>query len=218
MALEDVLAALAEHWDDVLSHLDAAARQQLTATVEQVVADPERSTDAALEIVTLLVHVLPVDHPVVRATRGGLRLAGRPAGGMPVPAPLRARLAALRPLGDQPDPERIWTAARRRLLAAPSVSAEQVLAQGVDPDLPDLIRLDRDDGTIQLPVFQFGARGAPLPLVLQINRTLDVFDDPWGVADWWLGQNAWLEQIPAQLIGVVDDRVLLATAACAVED
>ena len=32
-------------------------------------------------------------------------------------------------------------------------------------------------------------------------RLLDADDDPFGVADWWLGRNAWLEGVPADLIG-----------------
>jgi len=32
------------------------------------------------------------------------------------------------------------------------------------------------------------------------------------VADWWLGRNAWLDAIPADLIGQVDDALLVRAA------
>lgn len=44
------------------------------------------------------------------------------------------------------------------------------------------------------------------------TQLLDAAEDPWGVADWWLGANAWLGAVPAQLLGRVADDVLLDAA------
>jgi hypothetical protein len=79
-----------------------------------------------------------------------------------------------------------------------------------------LIRLERGDGVVQLPAFQFDAAGRPIQIVLTVNRLLGAEDDPWGAADWWLGPNAWLGAVPADLIGQVDENVLLATAKAVV--
>ncbi len=49
-------------------------------------------------------------------------------------------------------------------------------------------------------------------MVLAVNRLLAARDDPWGVADWWLGGNAWLADVPAELLGEVDDEVLVRAA------
>ena len=48
--------------------------------------------------------------------------------------------------------------------------------------------------------------------MLTINRLLDADDDPFGVADWWLGRNAWLDAIPADLIGQVAAALLVRAA------
>ncbi|MFJ8434686.1 hypothetical protein ACIQ9P_25640 [Kitasatospora sp. NPDC094019] len=99
------------------------------------------------------------------------------------------------------------------LLAADSVSAADYRAGGHDPTDPDLIRLTDRQGTVRLPSFQFdGASGRPLPVVVAVNRLLDADDDPWGVADWWLGANAWLDAVPAHLLGTSGEHGLLAAA------
>jgi hypothetical protein len=84
--------------------------------------------------------------------------------------------------------------------------------RGLDRADPDLIRLERDDGGEQWPAFQFGPDGAPLSLVKIVNRMLDADIDPWGVADWWLGHNQWLDGVPARLIGQVTDSDLIDAA------
>ena len=118
------------------------------------------------------------------------------------------------PQADRPDitPEEILEEAQQRLLAAPCFSAEEVRGRGHDPVDPQLIRLERKDGGVQFPAFQFDSLGRPVALVLAINRLLDAAHDPWGVADWWLGRNAWLDAAPADLLGRVDDGVLIAAA------
>ncbi len=49
-------------------------------------------------------------------------------------------------------------------------------------------------------------------MVVAVNRLLDADDDPWGVADWWLGANAWLDAVPARLLGTPGEHGLLAAA------
>jgi hypothetical protein len=215
MALVDVLQALEQHWDDVVARLDDAGRRRLTEFVEAAAAaaadpdDTDATTTAALDLTYLLLPVLPVGHPVERAIATGTRYQGPGVDARELPlavAALRLRLAG------PAAAEQVWQEARRRLLSAPSLTAHEVRARGQDPDLAGLIRLDADDGGVRLPAFQFDDRGAPRILVLEINRALGAEDDPWGVADWWLGANAWLAAVPAEVLGVVDDSVLIATA------
>lgn len=214
MALEDVLARLADHWDDVLSRLAPDERRELLQLLDIVETGGDDGLDAALELMPLLVAALPPDHPVVRATHG-VRLA---SGTFAVPEQLMRRLGALAAARATPAADALWDEARHRLLGAPSLGVDELVERGVDPALPDLIRLERSDGSVQFPAFQFAPGGAPREVVLWVNRELDVLDDPWGVADWWLGPNAWLRAVPAGLIGVVDDEVLVATARTAAED
>jgi hypothetical protein len=216
MALEDVLRALADHWDDVLARLGAEDRAELVDLIQDLNSGSADADDAALDVTPLLLRSLPKDHAVLQAIRSGIRLSttlDRPV----IPPELRARLVRLA-LPGPPDPEDIWAGARRRLLQAPSLPPSMLASIGPDADLAALIRLPDDDGTVRIPAFQFDPNGVPRPLVLQINRVLDVLDDPWGVADWWLGENAWLQAAPAGLIGVVDDAVLVATAISTAED
>ncbi|MEE1831608.1 DUF3168 domain-containing protein [Streptomyces sp. SP17KL33] len=112
-----------------------------------------------------------------------------------------------------------WTSARERLLAEPALT-ETDLAElfGVAADQPGLIRLRASAGPEQLPAFQFDAEGRPRPLVLAINAMLGAAADPWGVADWWLGPNPWLDAVPATLLGTGLDDQLLAAASVVGED
>lgn len=84
--------------------------------------------------------------------------------------------------------------------------------RGLDPDLPDLIRLSQRDGSISVPRFQFGAGEEPLAVVLRVNRLLGAEHDPAGVLDWWLGPNVWLGRPPIELLGVRDADVVAAAA------
>jgi hypothetical protein len=113
-------------------------------------------------------------------------------------------------------PEEIAREAMTRLAAAPALSAADLRVRGGDPRQQHLIRLDGQDGP-RFPLFQFDAAGRPHQLVLSINALLDADSDPWGVADWWLGPHAWLDQTPAESIGQISDHVLLATAQAMIE-
>lgn len=126
---------------------------------------------------------------------------------------IQAREAAgLPPLSD-PATDEALRASAARLLAAPAINADDVRRRGVSPDDPDLIALDRDDGAVQYPSFQFAPDGGMWDVVRVINRYIWAREDPWGVADWWLGENTWLEGgPPVEHIGkspIVDNQLII---------
>ncbi|MFC5664530.1 DUF3168 domain-containing protein [Kitasatospora misakiensis] len=223
MALTEVLDVLREHWDEVQEHLDDDARAAVLALLDAPSADPERT---ARKIARLVLAAVPDGHPVRAALEDSVRysqavhaeLINREAvlralalfRGSPVrPEPAQAASPAspASPVLTPPEDADDW------LLAADSVSAADYRAGGHDPADPDLIRLTDRQGTVRLPSFQFdGTSGRPLPVVVAVNRLLDADDDPWGVADWWLGANAWLDAVPARLLGTPGEHTLLAAA------
>lgn len=202
MALPDVIAALAEHWDDTVAYLEPRDLRLLAASIRRIEAAPggQQAAVAAADLTTLLAMRLPPGHPVLDAISGGSRLAGAPADWSRISDLLGALPPALPPAPDA------------RLLAAPALTPPEVRDQGGNPDRDDLIRLSPASGAVQLPAFQFGPDGRPIPVVLAINRLLEAAADPWGVADWWLGRNAWLDGSPADLLGHVDDALLVLAA------
>ncbi|GAA1397547.1 hypothetical protein GCM10009639_35130 [Kitasatospora putterlickiae] len=217
MTSDDVLATLRAHWDEIWELLDEPSRDRLRALAEDTTGDPER---IARRIVRLVRATLPDGHPVrelfddstrfVRDRDGADVVVNGPASGS---AALVASVADLlrptpAPAGPTPpDDADDW------LLAADSVTATAYRAGGHDPADPGLIRLTDPQGTVRLPSFQFDdASGRPLPVVVAVNRLLDAADDPWGVADWWLGANAWLDAVPARLLGTTGEHTLLAAA------
>ncbi|MFJ4091059.1 hypothetical protein ACIPYS_05700 [Kitasatospora sp. NPDC089913] len=227
MALTDVLDVLREHWDEVREYLDESARAAVVALLDAPSADPERT---ARRIVRLVLAALPDGHPVRAALDDSVRYSravrvesanrdavlqvlglvrGRADGGRQADAgrPGMPPEPEADALPGPPDDADDW------LLAADSVSAADYRSGGHDPADPDLIRLTDRQGTVRLPSFQFdGASGRPLPVVVAVNRLLDADDDPWGVADWWLGANAWLDAVPARLLGTPGEHGLLAAA------
>jgi hypothetical protein len=113
-----------------------------------------------------------------------------------------------------PSPGEVTFWVGKWLLGQHALTEDDLRERGLAPDDPDLIRLERRDGGEQWPAFQFGADGAPHPLVKTVNRLLDADEDPWGAADWWLGHNQWLDDVPVRLIGQdQDDRVIAAARA-----
>jgi hypothetical protein len=198
---DTMLRAIGRHWATMAPLFSADALALIRALLGRMASgDAWQARD---ELSGLLLAVLPDDHPARTAIMAEL------------PAPTladdwtetaRALLARLDLGGgrDVPIPEEVAFWATRRLLEAP--------ARTIGADQPGLIHLERHDGGGQWPDFQFGADGGPLPVVITINRILDVGDDPWGAADWWLGRNAWLEGVPALLLGTVADDVLVSAA------
>jgi hypothetical protein len=204
----DFLVTLAGHWPAVLAELDPDDARRFTELVGQVrsAATSEEADDACYEL-RQLAHKLPRGHPV-RTAASSERYATGPAviDLADIAAVLGDLDLQLRP-DDDDDPD-AW------LLAAPSLSEQDVRAFGVAPERAGLLRLPGkdQDSRPRWPAFQFDADGRPVPVVLAVNELLGASADPWGVADWWLGENAWLEAVPADLIGRVADAVLLAAA------
>ena len=144
-------------------------------------------------------------------TTGTARTADAPAG--PPPGPGGGGPGTTPPVAVR------WASARDRLLAEPALTAaelEEIF--GIAAEQPELIRLRASGGPEQLPAFQFDGEGRPRPLVLAINGMLGAAADPWGVADWWLGPNLWLDAVPANLLGAGLDEQLLAAASVVGED
>jgi hypothetical protein len=216
MAVEDAIAALREHWDDVISQLDPQAAGQLGRLVGEL-SGPGREA-AADQIADILVDSLPARHPVRRALVSGVMSSPLVLDWDSVAADLLAR-AGLSVPGEPefaddsaPSVAEILRRVTERLLAAPALSEQQVLGHGADPADPGLIRLPRPDGGQQWPLFQFTPGNGPLRVVRAINILLDADGDPLGAADWWLSRNGWLDGRPSELLGRVPDDVLLSAA------
>ncbi|WNV85317.1 hypothetical protein [Umezawaea sp. Da 62-37] len=200
--------ALAEQWDRVNAELDAGDRALLQDLVERLAnALPDSRPELRAEIRSLLFAKLEENDPVVVT---GRRFSEPRAAEEVVLAAattrIRLLLTHLKP----------WPA-HRRILATACESASVLRRRGIDPDLPDLIRLDREDGTVAVPSFQFDAEGAPVELVLRVNRVLEAWEDPWGVADWWLSRNTWLNRPPVELLPESEDTLVMAAALALVE-
>jgi hypothetical protein len=206
------IEALAKHWSDVVACLTAEDLPGFADQVDRLkraaAGNPPAAHAAVAELMYFLRGRLPDAHP--------LRQEMPPDGG-PVAAPADLSgvadvLAGLSlPAGSlaEADPAG-W------LLTAPSLTERQVRELGVRPERADLIRLPGAGQRSQLPAFQFAPGGQPVPVVATVNKLLDAESDPWGVADWWLGENTWLGGVPADLIGKVADSDLVRAALAAI--
>lgn len=215
MAIEHAMVALDEHWDDVVSRLDAATAGRLRALVENLGGADEATV--ATDIMDLLVENLPAEHTVRRALSRGYLFQAAEVDLAARLSNLRVRVAGVSLPGEDPRPSGwILRDVAERLLRAPALTENEVRRRGAAPADPGLIRLDRMDGGQQWPEFQFASGGGPLPVVRAVNRLLGAAADPIGTADWWLSRNGWLDDAPCRLIGRVPDD-LLVQAARAVE-
>jgi hypothetical protein len=214
MAITEALQILASYyWDSIWASLDQGNRDRITSAISDLVLagsagealdnpDQEALDEAAQRLLNVLRDVLPADHSVLDVANETYRYSTvLSADWQATIDALSARLAAI-----------VSDSVRDRLSRAPALTPEQVRSAGSDPDAPFLIRLDTDDEG-RLPAFQFGQDGLPIETVLRINERLGAHDDPWGAADWWLADNAWLDVIPAELIGRRDDLLLAAADA-----
>jgi hypothetical protein len=155
---------------------------------------------------------LPPDHPFrIALATGGTRYLPPETGPASLARwlttcdTLRVRLAS----DAVPTIEQVHERASAWLLAADAVTERELQARGVDPWDRYLIRLDGAHGHVQWPAFQFGPHRK---LIRRINGILDAADDPWGAADWWLGEHAGLAGVPAELLGRLPDQVLVHAA------
>jgi hypothetical protein len=222
VAIEDVVAALVQRWGDVLPYLEPAdlrAFADAVNLIESSAPGDQAAASSLADLMTLLIVRLPAGHPVREAIAGQSRLAGSAWDSAKIARALQALPGISAQLGGT-DPEATspTEAARQRLLQAPALTREQVRERGGDPDRDDLIRLSPRVGPARLPAFQFDDEGRPVPVVSAINTLLGSAADPWGVADWWLGANAWLSGVPADLLGQVDDDVLAQAAMAEIPD
>lgn len=213
MAVEDAIAALLEHWDEVISQLGPEAADELRRLVRET-RGPGR--EAAVDrIVDILDWGLPARHPVRRALVRGDLFAPAAIDWDTLSAALIEQ-AGLSPDDAEgngvPSVAEILRIVTERLLAAPALSEQQVREHGTDPADPGLVRLTRPDGSHQWPAFQFVPGDGPHPVVRAINTMLHAARDPIGVADWWLSRNSWLDGRPSELLGRVSDRDLLGAA------
>lgn len=218
MRIRELLGALARQWDEIRAQLTDKQADRLVALVAAFVAEviPARLVRRANRIIDLLIDILPDGHslllilerPTNRLVNVSTDHAELAAWG-PVVESLRNRLPGAGPV---PTLDEVIAGTQAWLLAAESIGADEVRAHGHDPDDPGLIRLERPDGGAQWPAFQFEYDQVAPDLVRSINRILHAAEDPWGAADWWLGENTWLAGIPARLLGTVDDRELTRAA------
>ncbi|MFD7028388.1 hypothetical protein ACFWAR_10185 [Streptomyces sp. NPDC059917] len=209
MTPDAFVALLDEHWPRILSALEPADREELAALLQGLAdaVDPQ-AVQASLRRMRRLLRVLPDEHAVTAALRDGVRFVGAPAAARVDRVPVLALLATLR---GAPDPHPV----RTRLLAAPALAAGEIAAA---PGDPGLIRLRHPELGDRYPRFQFASGTTrPLPVVGLINRLLMADRDPWGAADWWLGENRWLRGVPAELLGSVPDEELTRAARELVE-
>lgn len=207
MAVEDAIVALRENWGDVAGRLDAMREQELRGFIAEIGGDAHEV--ALTQIVELIVAELPPGHPVLRALAEGYLFRERQVDWRTLRADLLARALQA--------PGTILAEVMDRLLRAPSLTEDEVRLRGVEPADPDVVRLERPDGDRQWPSFQFAQAGGLLPVVRTVNELLGAATDPLGVADWWLGVNAWLDARPSELIGVRDELIVRAARAVAEE-
>ncbi|GAA2806642.1 hypothetical protein [Saccharopolyspora taberi] len=204
MNLRHALAALAENWDDVRQRLDSDRYTHLVALVIEFTdeTDAEVSADIAEDIAVLLTDALPAEHRVRRelAAPEARFSTGAEQDWRQLGSTLHDRLLSR---GEMEIPG--W------VLEAEALDETQLRARGIAVDDPDLLCIEHAGGD-RWPAFQFGSSGQPLEVVRTVNRLLDAADDPWGVADWWLGENAWLDGVPARLLGQVADQTLIDAA------
>jgi len=221
VALRDLVAVLVAHWGDTLPHLEPGDRELIADAISRMGAakeDAAAANAAVADLTTLLVVRLPPGHAVREVIAEQTRLAIAPDDLPRIASALQVLALGVdaQPRGLSPmtvsAQSMAGQSAEARLLSAPALTPEQVRDSGGDPNRDDLIRLAQESGAVQLPAFQFGQDGAPVPVVSAINRLLQVASDPWGVADWWLGANAWLDAVPADLIGRVADDLLTRAA------
>jgi hypothetical protein len=212
-----VLTMLWEDWAAVRSALPEGRRDELDELVEQLAdeGDPVVLRALAVRVARLLLD-LGDEHEIRAELRGGDRDEHGAGPDDEAWFGLAERLA-VRVDPDRPTSEEI--AAEPDLL--PNVAmldAAGLAAAGLPPDPPGLIRFDPETGPPRWPAFQFDPDGRPRPVVQEINALLGSDEDPFGVTEWWLGRNGWLDGVPADLIGQIpDDRLLAAARALGTE-
>lgn len=221
VGINQALAALEATWDDVRRTVDPGVFESLERfTVHlhdaAIGGDTKSRSKNAYAIADLLSAALPPDHPFVVALESeDTRFVNTSADQRSIAERLFTRLSGEPPHDSQSSAtersaaEAVAAEAERRLAQTACVLVKQLRSEEIEASGDRLISLGPDG---RLPRFQFDAALHPRPVVLTVNAILDAHGDPWGVADWWLGENAWLGAAPAALLGAVEDGVLVDAA------
>ncbi|KNB50624.1 hypothetical protein [Streptomyces caatingaensis] len=219
---EELLRLIGQHADSIRSCLDDDQYDLLLSALRDLTcADGDGAATARAERdVERALAPLPAGHPASPARRppGAPAAPGHPRPGPAARAwPLLVQLMAGRPATRRT--AGIIAAVKRRLLAAPSLSAAEVRDRCAEEPLPgDLIRLADPVRGDRYPAFQFaGETGGPVSVVRSVNQLLLAEVDPWGAADWWLSGNTWLGGPPASFLGELPDEVLASAARALVK-
>lgn len=208
MAHYNGIVEIARNLDNIVARLNAADAAELLSLLRLFAATTERNRDqVASNLADLAVRVFRPGDPVYEALNETRYADVRQA---PVTALFSVRLALGLAAADDP---------RERILGGhPATAATELRRRGVDPDLRDLIRLPRPDGSVSVPDFQFDEDLRPRPVVLRVNRVLGADTDPWAVADWWISGNTWLDAVPVTLVpDQVAEPGLVAAATATVD-
>lgn len=209
MPIPEMFHALVADWGRVDGLLDDHHRARLRDLVLRLTDTTDRAERELIraEVARVLFDGLPPDDPVVVVgNRLDLGLSWSES------VVLGAATVSLRRLLHRDVP---WSA-RSRILTEAWVTAVDLRKQGIDPDVPGLIRLAQDDGSVAVPLFQLAPDGHPVDLVVRVNEVLGADDDPWGAADWWLSANAWLHRPPADLLAAGESKRIMAAALAVV--
>ncbi|MGI5498728.1 hypothetical protein [Lentzea sp. CA-135723] len=209
MAVQHIIDALVADWDRVTHRLGSDGRTRLRGLVDAMRSAQSADERAAIAhaLTRLLGELLPHDDAVF--ANAGVRYSD------PRHADVLDRLL-VSISGDV----RFYgrpRSAKERVLTHVWESASDLRERQHSPDVFGVIKLDRDDGSAAVPVFQFDEEGTPLEVVLRVNRVLRAHEDPWGAADWWFSANAWLTEPPYELIGRTPDELLVAAAVAVTE-
>ncbi|WP_328644921.1 hypothetical protein OHS58_31550 [Amycolatopsis sp. NBC_00348] len=208
MAYHNGIIEITRQLEHVLARLGAADATKLRSLLGAFATSVEENRDQlASDIATLVLPWYEPGEPIYEALNEERYAEVRQA---PVVALFLVRLALGLPAADDP---------RERILGIQQVTtATELRRRGADPDVRDLIRLPRPDGSVSVPDFQFDADLRPRSVVLEVNRVLGADDDPWAVADWWVSGNIWLDAVPVTLLSDnVVEPGLVAAATAAVD-
>ncbi|OXM47047.1 hypothetical protein [Amycolatopsis alba] len=216
MGTSEAIDVLIRDWPGIRERLTDRTRELVQDQIAELASEPipELITGKAGRLCLLIGNELPPVHPFrVALTEGGTRFLRSDPDPVALADWFSTREILLylvaRRGTRQATAAEVQERAEAWLLAADSLSENELVTRGADPGAPDLIQLEGHDGRVQWPAFQFGAR---TDLVKEINGILAAADDPWGAADWWLGRHSRLGGAPAALLGEVDDQVLLDAA------
>ncbi|UOZ07959.1 hypothetical protein [Amycolatopsis sp. WQ 127309] len=208
MAYHNGIIEITRQLEHVLARMGAADATKLRSLLGAFATSVEENRDQlASDIATLVMPWYEPGEPIYEALNETRYAEVRQA---PVVALFLVRLALGLPAADDP---------RERILGIQQVTtATELRRRGADPDVRDLIRLPRPDGSVSVPDFQFDADLRPRSVVLEVNRVLGADDDPWAVADWWVSGNIWLDAVPVTLLSDnVVEPGLVAAATAAVD-